>query len=110
MQSDNITCVQRARFFFYYLEKQDIIMRDPCAKSVRYYKDNLTDRLERVAQMMEILSDLHYDWAITAKKDFILFETTTLDFNIALEKLKQNNFTDDEFVLKVEYDRKWGLL
>ena len=60
--------------------------------------------------MMEVLFAIHNDWAVNAKKDFIQMETQSLDFNDALNVLKEHGFTDDEFILKVEYERKWGVL
>lgn len=60
--------------------------------------------------MMDILWDIHDDWALRSKKEYILMETKNLDFNVLLNALKEKGFSDDEFILKVEYDRKWGVL
>jgi len=60
--------------------------------------------------MMELLTEVHNDWAITGKKDYILMETESYDFNSALQILKDHAFDDSEFILKVEYTRKWGVL
>lgn len=70
----------------------------------------LTTRLDRIAAMMELLIEAHDDWAITGKKDHILMETETFDFNKAINVLKENGFDDSEFILKVEYTRLWGVL
>jgi hypothetical protein len=122
MHPDNETCVQRARFFFYFFEKkdwlpgerpplQDIVkVKNVKPEAIRYLNRFLTNRLERIAQMMEILMEIHEDWAITGWKDHILVETESFDFNDALEALKEQGFNDDEFILKVEYTRKWGVL
>ncbi|MCR6546059.1 hypothetical protein [Dehalobacterium formicoaceticum] len=122
MHPDNETCVQRARFFFHFFEKKDWLPgeRPPLddivkkknlrPEAIRNLNKFLTTRLDRIAKMMELLLEVHDDWAVTGKKDMVLMETETFDFNKALEVLKQNGFHDDEFILKVEYTRKWGVL
>ncbi|AEF94279.1 hypothetical protein Desca_1423 [Desulfotomaculum nigrificans CO-1-SRB] len=122
MHKDNITCIQRARFFFYFYEKKEwlpgeeppldniIKVKNVEPQAVRKLGQFLSNRLERIATMMEILTSAHDDWAITGKKDMILMETETFDFNDALKILKDHGFNDDEFILKVEYNRKWGIL
>jgi hypothetical protein len=122
MRPDNETCVQRARFFFYFFEKTDwksgekpplsdiVNVKRVEPKAVRNLNKFLTLRLDRIATMMELLMEAHDDWAITGKKDFILMETETYDFNDAINTLKKQGFEDSEFILKVEYTRKWGVL
>lgn len=122
MNKDNETCVQRARFFFYFFEKkewapgekppfQDILkVKKVEPEAVRNLNKFLTTRLDRIAAMMELLIEAHDDWAITGKKDHILMETETFDFNKAINILKENGFDDSEFILKVEYTRLWGVL
>ncbi|KJR44235.1 hypothetical protein UF75_5380 [Desulfosporosinus sp. I2] len=79
-------------------------------EAVRNLNKFLTKRLERIATMMELLTEAHDDWAITGKKDYILLETETYDFNDAIKILKEQGFDGSEFILKVEYTRKWGVL
>lgn len=79
-------------------------------EDIRAFKDSFTWRLERIAQMVEILTKAHEDWAITTKKDYILLETQTLDFTEAVKILNEHGFTNDDFVLRPEYTRKWGML
>ncbi len=122
MKKDNVTCVQRARFFFEFFEKKEwqpgeqpplnkIVKEKPVTpQAVRELNSFLTNRLERIATMMEILLTAHHDWAVTGKKDQIIMETQSFDFNDALKLLKDAGFNDDEFILKVEYDRRWGML
>lgn len=122
MHKDNETCIQRARFFFYFFEKKDwapgekppfediLKVKKVKPEAVRYLNKFLTSRLDRIAAMMELLTKAHDDWAITGKKDYILMETETYDFNNALKLLKEQGFDDSEFILKVEYTRKWGVL
>jgi hypothetical protein len=122
MHPNNETCVQRARFYFYFFELkewkpgerppfQDIIkVTDVKPEAIRNLNRFLTNRLERIARMLEILTKVHDDWAVTGWKDYILVETESLDFNNAIKALKDQGFTDNEFILKVEYTRKWGVL
>ncbi|MPM99222.1 hypothetical protein SDC9_146413 [bioreactor metagenome] len=122
MRPDNETCVQRARFFFYFFEKkdwepgenppfQDILkVKKVEPEAVRNLNRFLNIRLERIASMMEVLMKAHEDWAITGFKDHILMETESFDFNDAVAVLKENGFSDHEFILKVEYTRLWGVL
>ncbi|MDA8227112.1 MAG: hypothetical protein M0T74_05305 [Desulfitobacterium hafniense] len=122
MRPDNETCVQRARFFFYFFEKKDwqpgetppldaiIKSKTVGPEAIRNLNKFLSTRLERIAEMMEILLRAHDDWAITGKKDYVLMETETYDFTNAIRVLEQHGFHDDEFILKVEYTRKWGVL
>lgn len=122
MRPDNETCVQRARFFFYFFEKKDwapgetppfndiLKVKKVKPEAVRNLNKFLTKRLERIATMMELLTEAHDDWAITGKKDYILLETETYDFNDAIKILKEQGFDGSEFILKVEYTRKWGVL
>lgn len=122
MRPENETCVQRARFYFYFFEKrewqsdekpplQDIVkVKNVRPEAIRNLNRFLTTRLERIARMVEILTEVHDDWAVTGWKDHILMETESLDFNNVVQILKEHGFNDDEFVLKVEYTRKWGVL
>ncbi|WP_027366066.1 hypothetical protein [Desulfotruncus alcoholivorax] len=122
MDKNNITCIQKAKFIFEFYEKREwqpgeepplsgvvkAARVEPGA--VRHLGNFLANRLERIARMMEILIDAHDRWGVSGKKDRVIMETDSYDFNDALKLLKENGFNDDEFVLKVEYERKWGLL
>ena len=123
MRPDNETCVQRARFFFYFFEKaswgpgenpplKDIVKAPKVEpQAVRNLNKFLNERLERIARMMDLLLDAHDDWAIAGKKDCILMETESYDFNDAVAILKNEGFFgNSDFILKVEYTRKWGVL
>ena len=122
MDINNETCVQRARFFFSFFEKRVwksgeepplgriIKVKDVQPEAIRNLSGFLTIRLNRIASMMEVLLTAHSDWAITGRKDSILMETESFDFNEAVKVLQQSGFTDEEFVLNVEYTRKWGVL
>jgi len=122
MDPNNETCVQRARFIFNYYEKKEwlpgekpplvdlIKVKDVQPEKLRSFAEFMHTRLNRIADMMDILLRVHDSWAITGRKDHILMETESFDFNDALKSLKQQGYYDDEFVLKVEYTRKWGVL
>ncbi len=122
MKSNNETCVQRTIFRFYYLKSVDCKRKggklftlhstgpktDP--GKVRSLKRFLETRLERIAQMMEILLKAHDDWAITERKDCFQMETLSFDFNDAVRLLGDQGFIKKEYILEVEYTRKWGVL
>jgi len=122
MKKGAVVCNQRARFFFYFVDEGQWGAKEktPMQKftslqhigpeDIRALKDALTLRMERIAQMVEVLTTAHKDWAITAKKDYILLETMTLDFKVAVKLLTDHGFTGDEFVLASEYSRKWGMI
>lgn len=122
MHKDNITCIQRARFFFDFYEKREwqldeepplkniVKAKEIPPQAVRQLGQFLGSRLDRIASMMEILMTAHQDWAVTGKKDLIIMETQSFDFNDAIKLLKEHGFNHDEYILKVEYDRKWGML
>lgn len=122
MNPDNVTCEQRVRFLFLFTEKREwsedetppldriIKQKGVAPDALRELANFLNIRLDRIATMMEILLKSHNNWAITGKADRIIMETQTLDFNEALNSLKAKGFHDDEFILEVEYDRKWGIL
>ncbi|OLN27799.1 hypothetical protein [Desulfosporosinus metallidurans] len=121
MDPNNETCVQRARFLFYYEKKvwlpgekpplEDIIkVKNVQPAALRYFAKFMHTRLNRIAEMMDILLEVHDNWTVTGWKDHILMETETFDFNDATKALSNRGFHDDEYVLKVEYTRKWGVL
>ena len=122
MHKDNITCIQLVRFFFDFYEKREwatgevpplpgvIKTKQVTPDAVRNLGQFLGNRIDRIATMMDILMKAHQDWAITGKKDLVIMETESLDFNDAIKLLKDHGFSDDEFILKVEYNRKWGML
>ena len=121
MDPNNETCVQRARFLFYFVKKvwlpgerpplRDIIKaKDVQPEALQYFAEFMHTRLNRISEMMTILLKAHDNWAVTGWKDHILMETESFDFNHAIKAMTNQGFHDDEFVLKVEYTRKWGVL
>ena len=122
MDPINETCIQRICFIFHYYEKNewlpgekpplvDIIkVKDVKPEKLKYFAKFMHTRLNRIAEMMDILLTVHDDWAITGWKDHILMETESFDFNDSIKALAKQGYHNDEFVLKVEYTRKWGVL
>ena len=121
MNPNNETCVQRTLFLFYFKKKvwlpgekppmEDIIkVKDVQPEALRYFAKFMHTRLNRIAEMMDILLKVHDNWAVTGWKDHVLMETESFDFNDAVKALANQGFHHDEFVLKVEYTRKWGVL
>lgn len=121
-RSQNETCVQNAQFFLTFKEagewrrksispaKAFTRLDKARPEDVRALKAYTADRMERVAQMMEVLLALHDDWAITAHADYVKMETVTLDFKEAIAALAAKGFTEDDYLLQAEYTRKWGML
>lgn len=122
MNENQLTCKQRVIFIFYYYRQphwftQYVVSlnkwhhaHEVTSQSVRKLSTFLSVRLERIACMMELLQSAHNDWKITEKKDRILMETDSFEFNQALEILSAHGFIEDDYVLRVEYERKWGML
>lgn len=122
MGENQLTCKQRILFIFYYYRlpyrfAQNVVSlgkghrrREITSQSVRELGTALSIRLERIAGMLELLESAHNDWQITGKKDRILMETDSFEFNQALEILSGHGFIEDDYVLRVEYERKWGIL
>jgi len=93
------TCVQRVKVVFFH----------PSSKSSKGFKPHCL-KLEKIYSMIHSLQKAHDDWSIYATNHQIVLETTTLDFNIISEMLEQNGFTHSDYDLRVEYERKWGML
>nr|WP_240985404.1 hypothetical protein [Acididesulfobacillus acetoxydans] len=121
MRPENETCIQKVQLDFPFFSDcgwdQGTTPWQRLTKTRGLTPDTLRQgqkfimwRLERIASMMEILLDMHEDWQLVGQKDRILMETVSLDFNRALQVLRQNGFSDQEFILTVEYLRKWGML
>ncbi|MEB3100998.1 hypothetical protein [Ferviditalea candida] len=120
MKRENTVCVQKVKIGFDFLPEQrrrgetlplhGISMQHVTSQSVRFFKDYLTERLERIAGMMELLASVHPGWTISGNKIKVVMETDSYDFNDALKLLRDHGYEDDEFSLQVEYERKWGML
>lgn len=122
MNKDQFNCNQNVRFIFEFFEKREWASNEVqplreitdskniTARSVKNLADFLNERLLRIASMMEILQTAHKEWLITGKKDKIIMETNNFDFNDAISALSSKGFKDDEYILKLEYERKWGML
>ena len=122
MNINNETCVQRAILRFYYQKSSSLkreenkllgkysISSKTDPDKVREFKKYLELRLERIAQMMEILLKAHDDWAVTERRDYFQIETVSFDFNEAVRILLDHGFSNEEYILEVEYTRKWGVL
>jgi len=122
LNNNKFTCSQNVRFIFSFFEKSNWLLQKKGTsnniitenkithQSVRNLENFLSHRLLRIADMVEILQGIHGEWITTEKNSKIIMETDTFDFNDALAILKDNGFTDDEYVMKIEYERKWGML
>ena len=77
---------------------------------VRELKHLFESRLERIAQMMELLLESHDEWTVISKRHCFQMETVSFDFKKVEAILKDHGFTSKQYDLEVEYARKWGVL
>ncbi|MDR3629984.1 MAG: hypothetical protein P4L42_06585 [Desulfocapsaceae bacterium] len=121
MNSNNETCVQRVIFRFYYSKSsglgnggrsfpKNILAPAADPGKVRAWKAYMDIRLDRIARMMEVLLAAHADWAITERKDHFQMESVTFDIDKARQTLGDHGFVREDYILDVEYTRKWGVL
>ncbi|MEJ9210852.1 hypothetical protein [Bacillus smithii] len=122
MNKNQLTCNQKICFIFEFWDRQIWLPRKikPLKRSYRFHQVNsrhvrelqarLSVRLEKIACMMDILQEAHDCWMIYEKKNQIIMETDSFDFSEALDILSRHGFTNDDYILKVEYERKWGML
>lgn len=121
-RSKNVTCVQNAQFYLTFLEegewrrgeeplpKRFRKLEHATSEDVRQLGAYLSRRMERVAGMMDVLTSIHDDWAITTNKEYVKMETVTMDFKDMLPYLFDAGFTENDYLLQAEYTRKWGVL
>jgi flagellar biosynthesis/type III secretory pathway chaperone len=122
MKKNKFTCEQKICFIFEIFPQQIWFLRNvmPLKKSLNIHQMNsrsvrelnafLSVRLERIARMMDLLQEAHDHWVVYGKKNKIIMETDTYDFNEALDILSSHGFNKDDYILRVEYERKWGML
>lgn len=122
LHNDQFTCIQNVCFIFSYFEKENWLLQKKGTsnknitknkithESIRNLESLLSHRLLRIAGMVEVLQGTHDVWITTEKSYKIIMETAIVDFNEALAILRKNGFTDDEYILEIEYERKWGIL
>jgi hypothetical protein len=79
-------------------------------EDIQVLKDYLSNRLERISGMVELLLNLNSDWKSITKKDKVILQTSSIDFSEIQNFLKANGFDPEEFSLTVDYSRKWGVL
>jgi hypothetical protein len=122
MKKNQLTCKQKICFIFEIFPKQIWSLRNvmPLKKSLNIHQMNsrsvrelnafLSVHLERIACMMDLLQEAHDHWVVYRKKNKIIMETDTYDFSEALDILSSHGFNRDDYILRVEYERKWGML
>ncbi|WP_010632619.1 hypothetical protein [Sporolactobacillus vineae] len=116
MKVDALTCKQSVTLIFdYYLlpgsAEDRSRSRNPVEpEALRKLGAAFSERIDRIAQMIEILQSVHHQWAITGKKDKIVLETDSFDFHSVRKVLEEQGFLLSEYQLLVTYERKWGIL
>ncbi|QPA32133.1 hypothetical protein ISX45_03815 [Anoxybacillus caldiproteolyticus] len=116
MKKNQCTCKQKICFIFEIFPrhvmplKKSLHTHQMNSRSVRELNAFLSVRLERIACMMDLLQEAHDHWIVYGKKNKIIMETDTYDFGEALDILSSHGFNKDDYILRVEYERKWGML
>ena len=122
MKKDNITCIQRAQFVLHFYEggewrKKEESPYDRFIKKQQVTPDDLkaladytTARMNRTQALFAFLLEIHDDWIITPKREGIILETETMDFEAIIPLLIEKGFTEEDYILYSEYTRKWGML
>lgn len=122
MKKDQLTCKQRVTvtFNFYpqYHQSDSVISlkkwhrqkNNLDSKSIRELGAFLSERLEHIAQMIEILQSVHEQWVVTGKRDRVILETDSFDVHLVVNALAEQGFLASDYQLFVEYERKWGIL
>ena len=86
-----------------------IIAAEPVSpEGVRQFGQQLKDRAERVANMMEALAEQGFTFQFD--KERILADSRQVEAQAAKEYLLSRGFEDREFQVFLEYVRKWGVL
>lgn len=121
-RKDNETCDQNAQIYLTFHEGGEWrhkrkspweIFRSQKTTSpqeVRTLAAYTNNRMQRVAGMMEVLMNLHDDWAISTHRDYVKMETVTLEYDVIIRALLDAGYTEDDYILQTEYTRKWGML
>lgn len=121
MHSRNCTCVQRIRFEFLLIEKKKNALipfkskKTKKADDLRDLADSIQHRFRRVADMMDILYGFTDNWSTRDLPDRIIMETRCESFDeynfLNMTRcLSEQGFSDKEYTLNIDYERRWGML
>lgn len=91
MKIENETCVQRVKVVFFQSKSSD-------------------SQRDQIHSMIRTFQEAHDDWNVYATGRRIVLETTTLDFRQISNLLESNGLSHSDYDLRVEYERKWGML
>lgn len=116
MKKENATCIQRVKIVF-------PLCSDKKGKRLRINNsinkiEKISDRtitnsftlLNRNNQINILLQNIHDDWFVYRTNKKLVMETTAFDFCEVIKMLSDNGFSDTDYILEVEYERKWGML
>jgi hypothetical protein len=122
MKADSLTCKQSVTivFDFYHFPNQpadESVLKNrhhrshnPDPAAIRALASALSERLEHIARMIEVLQSVDDHWAVTGRKDRIILETDSFDFQSVRNVLEERGFQACDYQLFVSYERKWGML
>ncbi|MBE3588916.1 MAG: hypothetical protein IMW93_10315, partial [Thermoanaerobacteraceae bacterium] len=77
------------------------------AEDVRRLGDMLKERHERVAAMMDLLQAEGF--SCRAHRQAVILEGSRLEAYQVKELLQKHGFRPDEYEIKLEYTRQWGI-
>ncbi len=78
------------------------------ASGVRLFGYHIQQRLERVAEMIELLAARGF--VFHRRKNFIYGESELVEAQEAKRYLISKGYQDREFQISLEYIRKWGMM
>lgn len=117
MLKGQLVCNHKTCFIFHFLSndlrsfrRQDRFVKSSAAEIVDDWNTALSLRLGDISNMIRLLTAAHDSWRVLWKKDHIVMETDDYDFNDAVQVLYKHGYTDKNYILEVEYERKWGML
>ncbi|ANS73225.1 hypothetical protein AWM70_00360 [Paenibacillus yonginensis] len=124
MKATNETCVQQVRVIFFKPEHPSSshrlrLLGWPSFKRTGPFSGTASPnasqqqaqaRWDKILNLIGLLQNLHEDWQVYTNRRQLVMETSTLDFHPISELLEQQGLPHSEYELRVEYERKWGML
>lgn len=109
------TCKQHLTIIFNFeppvTTLQDLqAMRQADSRAIRQSAERVSLRYTHIASMLDILTALHDGWQISRKKDRLIMETDGIDYQDVKDNLSKQGFLPQDYQLRIDYERKWGLL
>ena len=88
--------------------KKELFAAAPTPDALRNYAAEVTKVSERMAVMLEVLTDNGFQ--IGTKKDCIYGDSEDVEALAARQLLAEQGFADNEYQIYLEYRRQWGVM